>query len=161
MRRYHLFFIFFFLSCGYELRGIKKVEGKNGSLKLVVINRTSEPELEIIMREESIKAFERGGFGITDDAKNSVSIYILSYSSIPSPFFSATRPSYRVSMMVKAAFEKGEIRKESRFSQYEEYLKSGIISFDREREEAAKNSIVKFIADEVYEEFVSFLNEGN
>jgi len=142
MRRYHLFFIFFFLSCGYELRGIKKVEGKNGSLKLVVINRTSEP-------------------GITDDAKNSVSIYILSYSSVPSPFFSATRPSYRVSMMVKAVFEKGERRKESRFSQYEEYLKSGIISFDREREEAAKNSIVKFIADEVYEEFVSFLNEGN
>mgnify|MGYP000119369421 CR=1 FL=1 len=158
MREYLLFPLFLSLSCGYGLRGIK-VEEKKDSLRLVVINRTSEPELEIMVKKESIKAFERGGFEVMDDAKNSISIYILSYSSIPSPFFSPTRPSYRVSMMVKAVFEKEERKKESRFSQYEEYLKSGIISFDREREEAAKNSIVKLIVDEIYEEFINFLNE--
>jgi len=161
MRESVIFFVFIFLSCGYELRGIKRIEGKNDLLKLVVINRTSEPELEIIMREESIRTFERGGFGIADDAKYSISVYILSYSSVPSSFFSATRPAYRVSMGVKAIFEDGVRKKEIRFSQYEEYLKSGLISFDREREEFAKKSIVKFIANEVFEEFISFLNEGN
>ncbi len=157
--RYPIIFLFF-LSCGYELRNFKKVEELE-NFKLTVVNRTPEPELEILMEKESLRLFERGGIKITDDGKNSISIYILSYDVSPSPFFSAIRPAYRVTMKVRVAFERKEKKREKTISQYEEYLKSGIISFDRENEEDAKNSIVKFIADEVYEELINFLNEEN
>lgn len=152
-------FLFLFLSCGYELRNFKRIDGSQEPLKLMVINRTSEPELEIIMKNESVEVFERGGFKISEDARNSISIYLLSYSAAPSSFFSEKRPAYRASMVIKVIFEKGERKREIKLSQFEEYLKSGILSFDRQNEEFAKNSIVKFLTEETYERFINFLNE--
>lgn len=147
------------LSCGYRLRGVDHPEKFRGNVRLQVINKTPEPELENLVMKGFVKVFQRGGFCIKEEATASVTLHLTSYSSSPSHFFISGKPAYRAHLVIKAIFEMGEKRKEENFSYQEDYLKSGILSFDERNEEAAKIFLSEFLAEEIYESFLNFINE--